>query len=153
MGFGDLRRRLCEPLRKCFSRRSACDSAGLHASAAGDPAEPGEFLVPEQLRETLNNLYVSPHSANSWGTDVLGRAALPDGMGTLIVFPPQWRGVCHEDFKLVFSDGTASNTRRASIRSPMNPSVSASFARNSLPHRFQPVPTSPIPPSPISAPA
>jgi hypothetical protein len=28
-------------------------------------------------------------------------------MGTLIVFPPAWRGVCHEDFKLVFSDGTS----------------------------------------------
>jgi len=57
--------------------------------------------------KTLQNLYVSPHSQNSWGADVLGRATLPDGMGTLIVFPPAWRGVCHEDFKLVFSDGTS----------------------------------------------
>ena len=71
------------------------------------PQSRANFWFLNNSGKTLNNLYVSPHSANSWGTDVLGRAALPDGMGTLIVFPPQWRGVCHEDFKLVFSDGTA----------------------------------------------
>jgi hypothetical protein len=71
------------------------------------PQSRANFWFLNNTGKTLNNLYVSPHSANSWGTDVLGRAALPDGMGTLIVFPPAWRGVCHEDFKLVFSDGTA----------------------------------------------
>ncbi|MGB8030976.1 MAG: hypothetical protein WCF30_15090 [Terracidiphilus sp.] len=71
------------------------------------PQSRANFWFLNNSGKTLNNLYVSPHSQNSWGTDVLGRASLPDGMGTLIVFPPQWRGVCHEDFKLVFSDGTA----------------------------------------------
>jgi len=64
------------------------------------------FWFLNNTGKELHNLFVSPHSQNSWGNDVLGRATLPDGMGTLIIFPPQWRGVCHEDFKLVFSDGT-----------------------------------------------
>ena len=74
-----------------------------HAS----PQSRANFWFLNDTGKTLNNLYVSPHSAGTWGADVLGRASLPNGMGTLIVFPPQWRGVCHEDFKLVFSDGTA----------------------------------------------
>ncbi|MGO8759152.1 MAG: hypothetical protein ACLQG3_13600 [Terracidiphilus sp.] len=72
----------------------------------GIPQSRANFWFLNNTGKTLNNLYVSPHSQNTWGTDVLGRSTLPDGMGTLIVFPPQWRGVCHEDFKLVFSDGT-----------------------------------------------
>lgn len=71
------------------------------------PQSRANFWFLNNTGKDLNNLYVSPHSQNSWGTDVLGRATLPDGMGTLIVFPPAWRGVCHEDFKLVFKDGTS----------------------------------------------
>jgi hypothetical protein len=72
-----------------------------------NPQSRANFWFLNNTGKILNNLYVSPHSQNSWGADVLGRAELPDGMGTLIVFPPTWRGVCHEDFKLVFSDGTS----------------------------------------------
>jgi hypothetical protein len=71
------------------------------------PQSRANFWFLNNSGKTLNNLYVSPHSQGSWGSDVLGRATLPVGMGTLIVFPPAWRGVCHEDFKLVFSDGTS----------------------------------------------
>jgi hypothetical protein len=71
------------------------------------PQSRANFWFLNNTGKELHNLYVSPHSQNSWGADVLGRATLPGGMGTLIVFPPEWRGVCHEDFKLVFSDGTS----------------------------------------------
>jgi hypothetical protein len=70
------------------------------------PQSRANFWFLNNTGKELHNLYVSPHSQNSWGQDVLGRATLPDGMGTLIVFPPTWRGVCHEDFKLVFGDGS-----------------------------------------------
>lgn len=70
------------------------------------PQSRANFWFLNNTGKVLNNLYVSPQRQNTWGADVLGRATLPDGMGTLIVFPPSWRGVCHEDFKLVFSDGT-----------------------------------------------
>ncbi len=72
-----------------------------------NPQSRANFWFLNNTGKQLNNLYVSPHSQNSWGQDVLGRSALPGGMGTLIVFPPAWRGVCHEDFKLVFSDGSS----------------------------------------------
>ncbi len=72
----------------------------------GIPQSKANFWFLNATGKVLNNLYVSPHSQNVWGNDVLGRATLADGLGTLIVFPPAWRGVCHEDFKLVFSDGT-----------------------------------------------
>ena len=52
------------------------------------PQSRANFWFLNNTGKTLNNLYVSPHSENTWGADVLGRAALPDGMGTLIVFPP-----------------------------------------------------------------
>jgi hypothetical protein len=71
------------------------------------PQSRANFWFLNNTGKTLNNLFVSPHSQNSWDADVLGRATLPVGMGTLIVFPPAWRGVCHEDFKLVFSDGSS----------------------------------------------
>jgi hypothetical protein len=71
------------------------------------PQSRANFWFLNNTGKQLNNLYVSPHSQNSWGADVLGRAALPSEMGTLIIFPPAWRGVCHEDFKLVFSDGSS----------------------------------------------
>jgi hypothetical protein len=71
------------------------------------PQSRANFWFLNNTGKELHNLFVSPHSQNSWGSDVLGRATLPAEMGTLIVFPPAWRGVCHEDFKLVFSDGTS----------------------------------------------
>src|ERR1700689_642894 len=71
------------------------------------PQSRANFWFLNNTGKELNNLYVSPHSQNSWGADVLGRAALPSEMGTLIIFPPAWRGVCHEDFKLVFRDGSS----------------------------------------------
>ncbi len=72
----------------------------------GIPQSRANFWFLNNTGKDLHNLYVSPHSQNSWGNDVLGRSTLPDGMGTVIVFPPGWRGLCHEDFKLVFSDGS-----------------------------------------------
>ena len=72
----------------------------------GIPQSRANFWFLNNTGKELHNLYVSPHSQNAWGQDVLGRATLPTEMGTLIIFPPEWRGVCHEDFKLVFSDGT-----------------------------------------------
>jgi hypothetical protein len=72
-----------------------------------NPQSRANFWFLNNTGKELHNLYVSPHAQTSWGADVLGRATLPAEMGTLIVFPPAWRGVCHEDFKLVFADGTS----------------------------------------------
>ncbi|MGA9063473.1 MAG: hypothetical protein WB341_17655 [Terracidiphilus sp.] len=70
------------------------------------PQSRANFWFLNNTGKDVHNLFVSPHSQQSWGADVLGRATLPNGMGTLIVFPPAWRGVCVEDFRLVFDDGS-----------------------------------------------
>ena len=83
-------------------------------------------LLPQQIRSQeernfwfLNNsskavmqLYVSPHEKGTWGGDVLGRATLPPGTGTLILFPANWRTSCSMDFKLVFDDESVQTYRQ-----------------------------------------
>jgi hypothetical protein len=65
------------------------------------------FWALNNTTKEIRNFYVSPHSSDQWGDDVLGRATLPDGMGTLIYFTPGSQTGCVFDFKLVYSDGTA----------------------------------------------
>ncbi len=65
------------------------------------------FWLLNNTGKTVQNFYVSPHSAQTWGSDVLGRATLPYEVGVVIVFPEDVHHVCIEDFKLVFSDGTS----------------------------------------------
>jgi hypothetical protein len=64
------------------------------------------FWFLNNTGKTVQNFYVSPHSQQVWGADVLGRATLPEGTGTAIIFPPGVHHICIEDFKLVFADGT-----------------------------------------------
>lgn len=53
----------------------------------------------------VDRIYVSPHESGSWGSDVLGRAELPSGIGAVISFDSEIRTSCYYDFKLVFHDG------------------------------------------------
>ena len=53
----------------------------------------------------VDSIYISPHESFIWGGDVLGEAALPDGIGTTIAFNPRIRTSCYYDFKLVFHNG------------------------------------------------
>jgi len=64
------------------------------------------FWFLNNTGKTIHEVYVSPHESKSWGQDVLGRATLADGVGTLMVFPSSWRTSCYMDFKLVFDDGS-----------------------------------------------
>lgn len=65
------------------------------------------FWFLNNTGKTVQSFYVSPHSQQEWGEDVLGRGTLPEGMGTAVIFPAGVHHICVEDFKLVFSDGTA----------------------------------------------
>ena len=63
------------------------------------------FWFLNNTGKDIHNVYVSPHESTVWGKDVLGRATLPTGVGTLIIFPPGWQTSCYMDFKLVFDNG------------------------------------------------
>lgn len=64
------------------------------------------FWLLNSTGKTISEFYVSPHESDNWGQDILGRAELPNGVGTLIVFTPNLQTSCVMDFKLVFNDGT-----------------------------------------------
>lgn len=71
------------------------------------PQSRANFWALNNTGKVVTNLYVSPHSAQTWGDDVLGQATLPTSLGVVIVFPPNVHHICVEDFKLVFQDGTS----------------------------------------------
>ena len=73
----------------------------------GNSQSRANFWFLNNTGKTVQNFYVSPHSAQNWGSDVLGRATLPSDVGVVIVFPEDVHHVCNEDFKLVFDDGSS----------------------------------------------
>lgn len=64
------------------------------------------FWVLNNTGKKISRFYVSPHESYSWGSDVLGQAELPNGIGALISFDSSIRSSCTMDFKLVFDDGS-----------------------------------------------
>ncbi len=52
-----------------------------------------DFILHNETGVEIEELYVSPHSANDWGTDVLGRDTLPAGESVKIVFDDQEKQV------------------------------------------------------------
>ena len=63
-----------------------------------------DFTLVNSTGFEIDQLFVSPHSSNNWGSDVLGRDVLPTGRQTDITFPPNTRP-CAWDLKVVYSDG------------------------------------------------
>jgi len=66
-----------------------------------------DFWALNSTGKEIREFYVSPHESTKWGSDVLGRATLPNGVGTIITFSPEARTSCIFDFKLVLEDGTS----------------------------------------------
>jgi hypothetical protein len=61
------------------------------ASFAGGGKQ--DFILHNETGVEIQELYVSPHSANDWGTDVLGRDTLPAGESVKITFDDQEKHV------------------------------------------------------------
>ncbi len=61
-----------------------------------------DFTVHNNINETIAELYVSPTSQTTWGSDILGRDVLPQGESAAIHFTPRTNaGECIFDIKLV----------------------------------------------------
>lgn len=80
--------------------------AMLFAPATSHAQDQRNIWVLNNTGRTINSLNVSPHENTRWGEDVLGRATLPDGMGTVIAFDSSIETSCTMDFRLVFKDGS-----------------------------------------------
>ncbi len=62
--------------------------------------------VLNNTNQEISELYISPHESTRWGQDVLGRATLPHGIGTVISFNSQIGSSCVMDFKIVYENGS-----------------------------------------------
>ncbi len=58
-------------------------------------AHPGkqDFVLHNETGVVIHELYVSPHSSNNWGADVLGQDTLPAGESVKITFDDQEKSV------------------------------------------------------------
>ena len=67
-----------------------------------------DFRLNNGTGATINEVYVSSSSRNSWGRDLLGSNTLPSG-GSLNVTLPA--GQCLNDIRVVYENGTPQEQR------------------------------------------
>ena len=65
-----------------------------------------DFTVVNQTGVEIHELYVSPHSADDWEEDVLGKDTLPNGESTEITFSAKEKAKMW-DLKIVDSKGNS----------------------------------------------
>jgi hypothetical protein len=69
-------------------------------AVAGDQ----DFTLHNNTSKTLKELYVSPHSSDDWGDDILGEDTLESGKSVDVKFP-RAEDKCHWDVKGEFEGG------------------------------------------------
>ena len=65
-----------------------------------------DFILHNQTGVEIHSVYVSPHSADDWEEDVLGRETLPSGETVKITFNDRDKHV-HWDIKVTDKDGNS----------------------------------------------
>lgn len=73
----------------------------LSASAFANDAD---FKMVNKTGYQIDNVYVSVASSNSWGSDIMGKDAVPDGTTVNITFP-HGGSACKFDIKVKYNDG------------------------------------------------
>ena len=66
-------------------------------------ASDADFTLKNRTGYQIDEVYVSPHSSNSWGRDRMGSDALADGESVDIAFPHGGQA-CHFDIKVKYHD-------------------------------------------------
>jgi hypothetical protein len=67
-------------------------------------ASDADFKLVNKTRYQIDEVYVSKHSSDSWGRDIMGSDALGNGESVNITFPHSGNA-CHFDIKVVYHDG------------------------------------------------
>jgi hypothetical protein len=65
------------------------------------------FWALNNTSKEIREFFVSAHDSAQWGSDILGRATLPTGMGTVVYFDSAIKTGCNFDFKIVYADGSS----------------------------------------------
>ncbi len=86
--------------------RLAVGVALLLGAAHSHAVDQRNFWCLNNTGKEMREFYVSAHESDRWGSDILGRATLLDGMGTVVYFNPNIQTSCNFDFKIVYANGT-----------------------------------------------
>ena len=78
--------------------------SGIGVASASD----ADFKLKNKTGYQIDEVYVSKHSSNSWGNDIMGTDALPDGQSVNITFP-HGNGACKFDIQVKYNDGDKAN--------------------------------------------
>jgi hypothetical protein len=80
--------------------------ASLVSASAFARAGKQDFVLHNQTGVEIHSVYVSPHSADDWQEDVLGRETLPNGESVKITFDDRDKHA-KWDLKVTDKDGNA----------------------------------------------
>jgi len=75
----------------------------LLSFAAAANANDADFKLKNKTGYQIDAVYVTRHSSDVWGKDILGRDALDDGETLSITFP-HGNGACRFDIKVRYHD-------------------------------------------------
>jgi hypothetical protein len=85
------------------SRRLALIAGFMSLSGAAFASD-ADFKLVNKTGYQIDEVYVSPASSESWGDDIMGRAAVPDGTTVNITFPHGGKA-CRFDIRVKYNDG------------------------------------------------
>ena len=78
-------------------------AAFLTSAASGAYASDADFKLKNRTGYQIDEVYVSQHSSNNWGKDIMGKDALADGEVLNVTFP-HGGNACHFDIKVKYHD-------------------------------------------------
>ena len=67
-------------------------------------ASDADFKLVNKTGYQIDSVYVSPASSDSWGSDIMGENAVPDGTTVNITFPHGGKA-CKFDIRVKYQDG------------------------------------------------
>jgi hypothetical protein len=67
-------------------------------------ASDADFKLVNKTGYQIDSVYVSPASSDSWGADIMGKDAVPDGAAVNITFPHSGKA-CKFDIRVTYNDG------------------------------------------------
>jgi hypothetical protein len=73
-----------------------------------------DFALANRTGYEINEVYIGPTSASSWGSDVMGQDTLPHGRSVDIQFNRS-AAACNWDMKVVYADGDESEWRNLNL--------------------------------------
>ncbi|MCK8787876.1 hypothetical protein M0638_26330 [Roseomonas sp. NAR14] len=83
--------------------------ASAVAQSAGSDNRPA-FVLVNRSSEVIARIQASPSTDNDWGTDLLGRLALPAGSSVVVTFPRN--SVCEQDVRVTYLNNMAETRMR-----------------------------------------